>query len=175
MSKARDIVKGTATSLAGGVTGAVPYQSSTGITAMTAAGTTGQILTTLTTGAAPTWQIPSSSNVGFLNIPQNIQATAYTLVLGDSGYHIYHASGAAAATYTIPAATVVAFPIGTAISFINLATAAVTIAITTDTMYLGGAGTTGSRTLAQYGSATAIKVAGLSSSGIWIISGSGLT
>jgi hypothetical protein len=29
--------------------------------------------------------------------------------------------------------------------------------------------------LAQYGTATAIKVSGLSSSGIWVISGSGLT
>ena len=56
-----------------------------------------------------------------------------------------------------------------------MTTQAVTIAITTDTMYLSSAGTTGSRTLAQYGSATAIKVAGLSSAGVWLISGSGLT
>ena len=117
-----------------------------------------------------------TSNVGFLNIPQNIQASAYTLVLADSGYHLFHASGASAATYTIPAASSVAFPLGTAISFVNMATTAVTIAITTDTMYLSGtAGTTGSRTLAQYGSATAIKVSGLSSSGVWLISGLGLT
>jgi hypothetical protein len=47
----------------------------------------------------------------------------------------------------------------------------VTIAITTDTMYLAGAGTTGSRTLAAYGMATAVKVTSTS----WIISGNGLT
>jgi hypothetical protein len=38
-------------------------------------------------------------------------------------------------------------------------------------MYLAGAGTTGSRTLAAYGVATAIKVTSTS----WIISGNGLT
>ena len=47
----------------------------------------------------------------------------------------------------------------------------VTIAITTDTMYLSDAGTTGSRSLAQYGSATAIKITSTN----WLISGSGLT
>jgi hypothetical protein len=47
----------------------------------------------------------------------------------------------------------------------------VTIAITSDTMYLVPTGTTGSRSLARYGSATALKI----SSTEWIISGSGLT
>ena len=60
-------------------------------------------------------------------------------------------------------------------SFINLSSSAVTIAITTDTMYLAGAGTTGSRTLATYGIATATKLFGTSSGGVWIISGSNLT
>lgn len=113
--------------------------------------------------------------VGYLNVPQNAQASAYTLVLADGGKHIYHASGDAAATYTIPAATSVAYPIGTVISFVNLSANNVTIAITTDTMYLVGYGSTGSRTLSQYGVATATKVSGTSSAGIWIISGVGLT
>ena len=47
----------------------------------------------------------------------------------------------------------------------------VTIAITTDTMRLAGAGTTGSRTLARNGVATAIKITATE----WIISGTGLT
>jgi hypothetical protein len=47
----------------------------------------------------------------------------------------------------------------------------VTIAITTDTMYLAGSGATGSRTLAAYGVATAVKVTSTS----WIISGSNLS
>jgi hypothetical protein len=41
-------------------------------------------------------------------------------------------------------------------------------------MYLSS-GATGTRTLAQYGIATAIKVSGLSSTGIWVISGNNLT
>ena len=65
-----------------------------------------------------------------------------------------------------------AYPIGTAITFINQNGAGVlTIAITTDTMRLAGAGTTGSRTLAANGVATAVKVAAAE----WIISGVGLT
>lgn len=44
----------TSTNLAGGVAGAVPYQSATGTTGFTAAGTTGQILQSNGTGA-PTW------------------------------------------------------------------------------------------------------------------------
>jgi hypothetical protein len=115
-----------------------------------------------------------TDSVGFRNIPQNVQTGSYTLVLADSGKHIYRGSGGAA-TWTIPAATSVSYPIGTALTFINLSATAVSIAITTDTMYLSSAGTTGTRTLAQYGSATAIKVSGVSSSGIWVISGSGLT
>jgi hypothetical protein len=128
-----------------------------------------------TTGSLVNCTVDGTNAVGYLNVPQNAQTGAYTLVLADGGKHIYHASGSAAATYTIPAASSVAFPIGTVISFVNLATAAVTISITTDTMYLASTGTTGSRTLAQYGIATATKVSGLSATGIWVISGSGLT
>lgn len=109
--------------------------------------------------------------VGFRHIPQNAQTGSYTCVLGDSGKEIYHAAAAGAATYTIPANASVAYPIGTCLVFTNMSTNAVTIAITSDTLYLAGAGTTGSRTLAQYGSATARKL----TSTTWIISGSGLT
>jgi hypothetical protein len=135
---------------------------------------------TLTTPALGT---PASGNlssctadgtdqVGFKNIPQNSQSAAYTLVLADAGKHIFHPSGDAnARTYTIPANSSVAYSIGTAVTFINMTSQVVTIAITTDTMYLSSAGTTGSRSLAQYGSATAIKM----TSTTWLISGSGLT
>jgi len=156
----------------------------TGVTTSTGSGST--VLSTSPTLVTPILGTPTSGNlsnctadgtnsVGYLNVPQNAQASAYTLVLADGGKHIYHASGDAAATYTIPAATSVAYPIGTVISFVNLSANNVTIAITTDTMYLVGYGSTGSRTLSQYGVATATKVSGLSSAGIWIISGVGLT
>lgn len=115
----------------------------------------------------------ATANIGYLNIPQNSQSTAYTAVLADAGKHLFHPSGdTTARTFTIPANSSVAFAIGTALTFINQNGAGViTIAITTDTMRLAGAGTTGSRSLAANGVATAIKV----TSTEWIISGVGLT
>jgi hypothetical protein len=134
------------------------------------------VLGTPTSGNLSNCTADGTDQVGFKNLPQNSQSANYTLVLADAGKHIFHpVADNNARTFTIPAASSVAFPIGTAVTFINMAAAACTIAITTDVMNLSSAGTTGSRTLAQYGSATAIKVAGLSSSGIWLISGSGLT
>jgi hypothetical protein len=110
---------------------------------------------------------------GFRNIPQNAQSTAYSLVLTDAGKHILHPSAdTTARTFTIPANSSVAYPIGTALTFVNQVSAGVmTIAITTDTMRLASAGTTGSRTLAANGVATAIKLTATE----WIISGTGLT
>ena len=130
------------------------------------------VLGTPTSGTLSSCTVDGTNSVGFLNIPQNSQSAAYTLVLADAGKHIYHPStDANARTYTIPANSSVAYAIGTAITFINMTSQVVTIAITTDTMYLSSAGTTGSRSLAQYGSATAIKM----TSTTWLISGSGLT
>jgi hypothetical protein len=109
----------------------------------------------------------------FPNLPQNSQSAAYTLVLADANRHILHPSAdTTARTFTIPANASVAFPIGTAVTFVNQnAAGVVTIAITTDTMRLAGAGTTGSRTLAANGMATALKITATE----WIISGTGLT
>jgi hypothetical protein len=104
-------------------------------------------------------------------IRQNSQSAAYTTVLTDGGKHILHpAADNNARTFTIDSNANVAYPIGTAITFVNEINT-VTIAITTDTMKLAGAGTTGSRTLAANGIATALKIA----STTWIISGTGLT
>ena len=159
-------ITGITISAAQAVTFANPLTSPTLVT---------PVLGTPTSGTLSNCTVDGTNTVGFRVIPQNAQSGSYTLVLADSGKHIYHASGDGAATYTIPAASSVAFPLGTAITFINLSATSVSIAITTDTMYLSSAGTTGTRTLAQYGSATAVKVSGVSSSGIWVISGSGLT
>ena len=115
--------------------------------------------------------VDGTNTVGFLNIPFNSQNGDYTLVLTDAGKTIFHPStDASNRTYTIPANASVAYPIGTAVSFINMAET-VTIAINSDTMYLSGFGTTGSRSLAQYGAATAVKM----TSTTWMISGNGLT
>jgi hypothetical protein len=110
--------------------------------------------------------------VGFRNVPIASKSAAYTTVLADSGKVIFHPStDANARTFTIDSNANVAYALGTVLTFINMTSQAVTVAITSDTMYLAGTGTTGSRTLAQYGMATAIKM----TSTTWIISGSGLT
>jgi hypothetical protein len=130
------------------------------------------VLGTPTSGTLSNCTVDGTDAVGFRNIPQNSQSADYTLVLADSGKHIFHPVGDNnARTFTIPANSSVAYPIGTAITFINMAVANVTIAITTDTLTLSPAGTTGSRTLATNGSATCIKITSTS----WLISGSGLT
>ena len=129
-------------------------------------------LGTPSSGTLSSCTVDGTNEVGFRNIPQNSQSADYTLVLADAGKHIFHPStDANARTFTIPANSSVAYPIGTAITFINMTSQVLTIAITTDTMYLSPAGTTGSRSLAQYGSATAIKITSTN----WLISGSGLT
>jgi hypothetical protein len=112
----------------------------------------------------------AARGAGYMGVPQSTAATtgAYTITAADAGEHIY---STATRTITIPANASVAFPVGTAISFIAATGTTVTIAITTDTLLLGGAGTTGSRTLAPFGMATAIKITSTS----WIISGNGLT
>ena len=110
--------------------------------------------------------------VGFRNVPIASKSAAYTTVLADSGKVIFHPStDANARTFTIDSNANVAYALGTVLTFINMTSQAVTIAITSDTLYLAGTGTTGSRTLAQYGMASAIKM----TSTTWIISGSGLT
>lgn len=112
-----------------------------------------------------------TSTLGYINTPINSQSAAYTLVLADSGKTILHPTADDnARTFTIPAESSVNYAIGTVVTFVNLKNT-VTIAITTDTMYLAGPGTTGSRTLAEFGVASAVKVA----SATWIISGNGLT
>jgi len=130
-------------------------------------------LGTPSSGTLSSCTVDGTNEVGYKNIPQNSQSAAYTLVLADAGKHILHPSAdTTARVFTIPANSSVAYPIGTAITFVNQnAAGTITIAITTDTMRLAGAGTTGSRTLAANGVATAIKL----TSTEWIISGTGLT
>lgn len=130
-------------------------------------------LGTPSSGTLTNCTVDGTNAVGFRTIPQNSQSAAYTLVLADSGKQILHPSAdTTARIFTIPANGSVAFPIGTAVTFINQnAAGIITISITTDTMRLAGAGTTGSRTLNANGIATAVKT----TSTEWIISGTGLT
>jgi len=157
----------TALSVSGTITGGTFTGSTTGAHN----GTVGA--TTPNTGAFTTISASTSITlgglaVGYLEVPQRVTGTT-TLVLTDSGKHIYNTT--ATQVYTIPANASVAFPVGTAITFVNAGSGTSTIAITSDTMYLAGAGTTGTRTLGAYGVATALKITTTS----WIISGTSLT
>lgn len=115
--------------------------------------------------------VNSVNVVGYMGIPQNSQNSNYNVVLGDAGKHIYHPTGQAAATYTFPANSNVSFTVGSAVTIINGSANNVTISLTSDTLYLSSNGATGSRTLAQWGVATAVKIENTT----WVISGSNIT
>jgi hypothetical protein len=106
------------------------------------------------TTIAPTG-VADVDSLGFRGLPQESKTAAYTLALGDAGRHISITTGGV----TIPADGTVAFPIGTTIVVYNNSSSAQNIAITTDTLRLAGTATTGTRSLAQRGLATLVKVA----------------
>ena len=81
----------TATNLASGSAGTIPYQSASGTTAMLAAGTSGQVLTSAG-AAAPTWSTPAAATKTISN-----KTGAYTVVSGDLGKIINCTSG----TFTV--------------------------------------------------------------------------
>lgn len=104
----------------------------------------------------------------------NSKSVDYTFVTADRGKTIYHpVSDTTARTWTIPANTIVAYGVGTAITLDNdFGAGVITININTDTLVMvGAAGGTGSRTLASGGRAVIQKVA----NSRWRISGIGLT
>ena len=167
---------GAATALnVGATTGTATFSNPTLATAST---TLTLFNTTATTvnfaGAATTLNIGAALGTATLAgswCPQNSQSAAYPIVAADANKHILHPTADNnARTFTIPANGSIAFPIGTLITIVNEINT-VTIAITTDTLTLMGAGTTGSRTLAANGIATMLKVASTS----WVISGTNLS
>ncbi len=137
-----------------GATGATGLQGSTGATGLT--GSTGSTGPTGPTGAT-----------GPTILPQNSQASIYTLQLSDTGNHIYVTSNT---TITIPANSVTSFATGAVISIITNETSTANVEINTDTLRLGGVGTTGTRTISPYGMATIIKA----NNTVWYISGAGV-
>lgn len=122
-------------------------------------------LTLSSTGAVTSPDLVDA--VGYKGLPQNSRTASYTLALTDMGKMVNTTTGGV----VIPANGSVAFPIGSAISIFNNSGSSQTISITTDTLRLAGTATTGSRTLAQYGLATCVKVAATT----WAISGAGVT
>jgi hypothetical protein len=151
-------------------------KATSGVASAATAGTDyvapGGALGTPSSGTLTNCTVDGTESVGYRNVPINSKSAAYTTILADAGEVIFHPStDANARTFTIDSNANVVYPLGTVLTFINMTSQVVTIAITSDTMYLAGTGTTGSRSLAQYGMATAIKM----TSTTWLISGSGLT
>jgi len=100
------------------------------------------------------------------------KSTAYTLTLLDAGTTLYHpASDTTARTWAIPANSSVAFDVGTVLTFVNDPSAGAITLTCGDTIWLAGSVTTGTRTIAAGGVATAMKM----TSTKWVISGAGVT
>lgn len=111
----------------------------------------------------------AATGAGYMGMPQNSKSGAYTLAASDAGKHIYYTT--TGQTLTIPANSVIAFPIGTTIVVVNGSGVSTTIAINSDTLRLANSASTGSRTLASNGFATLLKI----NTTEWIASGNGLT
>lgn len=97
----------------------------------------------------------TTTEAGYMGLPQNAQSADYSLVAADRGKMVFFS---ATKTLTIPANGSVAFPVGTVIAISADAGATVTISITTDTLRLVPTNTTGSRTLAGPGTAYLTKM-----------------
>jgi hypothetical protein len=156
-------------------TGLVKNTTGTGVLSIGLAGTDyvapGGALGTPSSGNLTNCTADGTNEVGFRNIPQNSQSANYTTDADDAGGHVYHpVADDNPRTFTIDSNANVPYPIGTAITFINDQNT-LTIAITSDTLVWAEDGSTGSRTLAENGMATAIKV----TSTRWLISGTGLS
>jgi hypothetical protein len=164
-SVAWSTITGTPTTLAG-------YGITDSITAAAAAATYAPLASPTFTG---TPLIPDNDTVsanyavGYREAPQVSKTDNYTLVLADRGKSIL--MNGTSKTLTIPANSAVAFPVGTVVIIVNINSSALSIAITTDTLTLANSTTTGTRTLAQNGLATCVKIGSTS----WLISGAGLT
>lgn len=130
-------------------------------------GAPGQGLISAGPVASATW-----GDVGYIDIPQNIQNADYAFALSDRGKHVYH-TVAGANTYDIPTNATTAFPIGAVITVVaGGASGDISIAPAGGvTLRQAGTGSTGTRTLAADGECTLLKV----DTDEWKINGVGLT
>jgi len=156
---------------AGNIIGAVAIAnggtgSTTASAARTALGVAASGANTDITSLASTTTV-NSEVLGYRGVPANAKTSAYQITADDNGKSIDITTGGV----TIPANSALALPVGFIFTIYNNSSGNQTIAITTDTMYLAGTATTGSRTLAQRGVFGARKVA----STTWVCWGAGVT
>jgi hypothetical protein len=116
-----------------------------------------------------TMTFPSaSSSIGYLNIPQNAQTSAYVLVVGDVGKHISITTGGVTCNASV-------FSAGDVVTIYNNSSSNQTITAGSNvTFRLAGTATTGNRTLAQYGVATLLCITG-GATPTFVVSGGGVT
>jgi hypothetical protein len=105
----------------------------------------------------------------YVGKPVNTVGSTYTTVLADMNKTIV--STASGSTMTIPTNAVVAYPIGTELTFVYYAPSGAMVINSGDTFRLAGTTSTGARNVAVYGVATALKVA----STVWMIYGTGVS
>jgi len=111
-------------------------------------------LQTLSAGADISPASPAATNaVGYLGAPQNVQG-AYTFTCADSGKIVECSSSCG--TWTIPANSAVAYPIGTIIALDNETSSTIALAINSDTLNFGAA--TGSQVIPAQTVATIAKI-----------------
>jgi hypothetical protein len=128
------------------------------------------VLGTPTSGTLSNCTVDGTNTVGFRTAPQTSGgASAYTLVLTDSGKHVIF-TGGSTATLTVPTNASVAFPVGTTILVVNDNSGNLTISGAGVTFQLAN-GATGNRTVATKGLATCLKTA----TDTWYVSGAGVT
>lgn len=111
--------------------------------------TTGDVLTAATYNSLPTFTVGTANT------------TDYTAVLADQYQVLEIMNKATAIAFKIPTNASVAFPIGTAITVLNIGAGTCTISAVTPatTTILSAGATAASPTLAQYKSAVCIKTA----------------
>jgi len=128
------------------------------------------VLGTPTSGTLSNCTVDGTNSVGFRTAPQTSGgASAYTLVLTDSGKSVIF-TGGSTATLTVPTNASVAFPVGTVLLVINDNSGNLTISGAGVTFQLAN-GATGNRTVATKGLATCVKTA----TDTWYVSGAGVT
>ena len=170
---------GAVSGLSGGTAGVVPYQSATGVTGFTAAGTSGQLLASGGTGA-PTWtSSPAVTTQAVSNNSTAAASTAFVRSLGTAKSSVVSRtanatltstdigtlqvwSGTTAGTLTLPAASAV--PAGLGIEFVGSGTtmAACTISRAGADTIIDGDGSFTSTAITQPGSSCQLVSDGVS-------------
>lgn len=141
--------------------GAAASGANTDITSLGSITSLDQSITVAANGAIAT------DTLGYRGLPPSAKSGNYTFVLADASKIIPNTTGG----WTIPSNGSVAFPIGTSIVLYNNSSSNQTVTINSDTLYQAGTANTGTRTLAQRGLATIVKV----DTNAWVISGAGLS